>query len=338
MSETATVESAAPIAAPVENVEAASLSEHEATFSPEAREAPETDDDGEPVQRTRHRARSQQASPEDVAQIRDWSARARAAEEAAGIARNDGESERVYRLRVRTELAEAARQARSAPKYEPVRQSAPAASPVAPVAASHDATRPEPNEDEIGTKYQTYAEFTRAQAEWVWEQRDAARQRQAEQQQLQQSQQAQISSYQKRVDDFVAKQPDYNQVVQSAMNDFGAEFKIADPAFQVFLTHDNGPQMLYHLLTHPDQLAEMQALWEGKPASHANVALATRWLQSRVQAVSTGSVAPTPPVIPAPRPPNPVRTGPMKTGDELPGDDATLADHEKAFGKKYARR
>lgn len=338
MSETATVE-----AAPVENVESSSLSEHEATFSPEARnEAPvETDDDGEPVQRTRHRARSQQASPEDVAQIRDWSARARAAEEAAGIARNDGESERVYRLRVRTELAEAARQARSAPKPEPVRQSAPApvVAPAPTPAASTDApTRPEPSEDEIGTKYQTYAEFTRDQARWVIEQDRAEQARAAEQQQLQQSQQAQISSYQQRVNAFVAKQPDYNEVVQAAMADFGADFKIAEPAFQVFLTHDNGPQMLYHLLTHPDQLAEMQALWEGKPASHANVALATRWLQSRVQAVSTGSVAPTPPVIPAPRPPNPVRTGPMKTGDELPSDTDSLSKHEKAFAPWSRKR
>ena len=34
-------------------------------------------------------------------------------------------------------------------------------------------TRPEPSEDEIGTKYKTYAEFTRDQARWVNEQEQA---------------------------------------------------------------------------------------------------------------------------------------------------------------------
>ena len=53
----------------------------------------------------------------------------------------------------------------AAPRQEP-----PAPTRVEPQPAAPQYTRPEPTEDDIGAKYKTYAEFTRDQALWVWEQ------------------------------------------------------------------------------------------------------------------------------------------------------------------------
>ncbi len=53
-------------------------------------------------------------------------------------------------------------------------RTAPAREEPPPVAAKPEPTRPKPTEDEIGTKYQTYADFTEDLAEWKWEQKQAA--------------------------------------------------------------------------------------------------------------------------------------------------------------------
>lgn len=325
------------------------LAEHEAAFGPvdpsldgDAREKAEAS-----KQRIRHRANSQKAGPDDVAAINQWTARAKAAEDAAGIARKDGESERVYRLRVRAELAErhtrppqAVPQAQSpAPEPQPPRQPAPAAAPQ-PAASAAEPTRSKPVEDEVGTRYATYAEFVEDLADWKSEQRDAARQRERdEQEQRAQHERGQQEfaqahqTYQTRLAEFVKTHPDF----QTRLTQLGS-ITFPPAAFKAILHHEQGPAFVYHLLQHPDQLTEMLFLMEGKPLTEDNVAHATRWLQSRAQAGTTGSAAPTPPRSFGPRPPNPVRTGPHQTSEELPGDDASLAEHEHAFGKRRARR
>ncbi len=103
----------------------------------------------------------------------------------------------------------------------------------------------------------------------------------------------------------------------------------------MLLTADNGPAIVYHLLAHPDQLAEMYALWDGKPLTEQSVALATRWLSNRVSAGTTGAATAAIPVARTPKPPTPVRTGPMQTGTSPPGDGASLSDHEAFY---HARR
>lgn len=104
------------------------------------------------------------------------------------------------------------------------------------------------------------------------------------------------------------------------------------------LLHDKGPELVYYLLRHPDQLAEMTLLTDGRPVNDQTVAIATRWLTSRAQAAPTGSTAPSAPKqFTVPRPPNPVQTGPMSTGDELPDDSSSLAEHEQAFTRGKRR-
>lgn len=326
----------------------ASLSEHEAAFGPvdpslegEARDKAEAT-----KQSIRHRAKSQQAKPDDVAEIQQWSARARAAEDAAGIERKPNESERVYRLRVRAELAErhgkpAPQQQQQAPPQQRQAELPPAPKPHPPQPAAAEPTRAKPNEDEVGTgKYATYAEFVEDLADWKSEQRDAARQKesqdrdqQAQTERGQQEWNKAHEDYRGRLAKFVETHQDYERLLAEHRH-----INLPPAAYQAVVTHEQGPAFVYHLLQHPDQLTEMLLLMDGKPATAEYVAHATRWLTSRVQAGITGSVGATPPRSVGPRPPNPVRTGSHSTGEEVPGDDSSLAEHEHAFGKRRARR
>ncbi len=172
--------------------------------------------------------------------------------------------------------------------------------------------------------------------EWKLEQREAKRAHEDQQRQQDHQRTLATQSYQQALESFGTKltefkqtHPDYDTLAQQHLQTF-----IPPSANKAILTHDNGPAFVYHLFTHPDVLAEMQFLMADRPPTDEYVALATRWLQSRIQAAPTGSVVPTPLKKAAPAPPNPVRTGPTRTADELPGDDASLAEHEKAFGRK----
>lgn len=319
-----------------------SLSEHIEAFGPidPSLKGDELEQVEEKREKIRHRAKSQQAPPEDTATINALTARLRAAESAAGISRNTGESDRVYNLRVRAELAEAARVSRTpAPASAVAPISAPPAVSQQQSAQTLQPTRAKPSVDEIGTKYPTYEDFTADQSLWVWEQQDQQRQhgefirqQSARQAELQRQWQQTHQTYGQRADAFAATHPDFTKLVTEHQG-----IQMPPALYHAIITVDNGPELLHYLLTRPDQLAEAVMLYRGADATEQNVALATRWLSHRAQAAHTGSVAPTPPLPPAPRPPNPVRTGPMTTSDDPPGDDSSLAQHMKAYGPKSRR-
>lgn len=104
------------------------------------------------------------------------------------------------------------------------------------------------------------------------------------------------------------------------------------------LESDNGAEILYALQRDDGERQRIAAL---PPVQQAEaLALLGHQLTAKraPQTGTTGAVAAAPLTPPAPRPPTPVRTGPMRTGEEPPGDDASIADHEKAFGVKGRRR
>ncbi len=332
----------APVAAPTDF----SLADHEAAFGavPPALKGDERAEFEEKREKIRHRAKSQQATPDDVKAINEWTARAKAAEDAAGIARNDGESERVYRLRVRAELAEAAKTRPASPPAVAATPSVPAASREQPANVQPWAmqgftpTRPEPKADDIGVKYALYEDFTRDQSAWVWEQNNAYQQAVQQQQSIQNVQRKAWddahASYRTKAQQFAATHPDFDTKIQESIRAHGGALNLPDPAYHAIVGGDNGPAFMYHLATHPDQLAEVVAMWDGKPPTPTNVALATSWLNTRAQAATTGSAAPTTPRNAPPPPPNPVRSGATKAADTLPGDDSSISAHERAFGPK----
>ena len=108
------------------------------------------------------------------------------------------------------------------------------------------------------------------------------------------------------------------------------------------LGDDNGAEMLYHLQTHPDDVARMQAL-EADPRKGIELAKALTLLSQRLSgspslAVVTGAAA-RPVIQPVSRPPTPVRTGAMRTSDEPPDPESvSLSGHTSFYGTPKSRR
>ncbi len=112
-----------------------------------------------------------------------------------------------------------------------------------------------------------------------------------------------------------------------------------------------GPLAAYLLAKDPERAAmtEETLIDPSNPAFPAAVAAMKRYLRalvasaqrsdsssSRAAAVVTGAAPTSSPKL-VPKPPTPVRTGAMKDADAVPGDDSSLADHERAFLPKRHR-
>lgn len=281
-------------------------------------------------ERVRHRARSQEASPEDVPRIQKFTKDLRERDEQ--LAARD---QRIAELEARlTPSSPPARDARTLGTA-----AVPAAEGEASRTAAPEPTRQKPSEDEVGTKYKKYEDFVEDLSDWKDEQREAkravaaqARQSQDNQALVQQAFYKGHEAYAAKLVEFRKTHPDYDALAKQHENT-----QMPPVAHAALLFHDNGPALVYYLFQHPDVLAEVHFVLDGKPLTHENVALATRWLTSRTQAATTGSAAPASPVTLGPRPPNPVRTGPMKTADDAPDDDdSSIANHEKWL--KHRRR
>jgi hypothetical protein len=249
----------------------------------------------------RHRAASQEATPADVPRIQSLTARLRAAE--------------AERDALKTRLVA------SAPAG-----TVPSSAPPSPPA-------PKPTSDQ----FQDYGEYIEALTDWKTDQKLAAaetkraeteRQRaaQAEQQRLQ-------SSWSERVTAAKTKYPDFEDV--ALLTDTAIpQGSLIDGWI---LEHKAGADVLYHLQKHPDELQDLlsRPLFE-QAESLALLSQRFNGHSSRTPAAATGSAA-AHSSTPAPRPPNPVRTGPIRASDEPPGDDASLADHEKYYVPRRRR-
>lgn len=334
----------APAASPIPQAPAESetLSDHEAQFGPGAQQASTADaDDDAPASAStddrdergqfkpkRHRAQSQKATPADVPRINALTKQLREAQE------------QLERFRSAPQTAPAAEQARTEARTDAPK---PVERPTQPDRfPSFDTWSAKP--ENAALDFDDYID-ARAdhRASMLWQKQvDTARQ-QYEQQQRTQAEQAVsgieaeiIKDFGARAQAFIAQTPDFQQVIAPIMN-----FDLTPLLKQVILEDDNGPKIAYALGSNPDLFHEIMFQTDGKPVSEQSVAILRRRLASltntRTQAAATGSAAAPEPRYIAPRPPNPVRTGPMKTGDDLPGDESSLAEHEKAFGSKRRR-
>lgn len=344
---TATPEPAA-LAAP-SIPEATTIAEHEAQLA--TLNTPDDGEDAAPVERTRHRARSQRATPDDVAQIAQLTKRLREAEDALNIERQPGESDRVYQLRRRAEVAELAKTKREleAAKPEPVVAAPAAVVPPKPTpdpapAAPSAFTEPEPKLEDFNNETDPYLALSRAWAKWdrrkehFETQQEAAKQEQTTAaQQAEAAQRAHyerlVTAYKTRATDFAKQTPDFDAVLKQA------EGRPVPPLLeQALLTADNGPQLVYTLAQQPLIHDEALLLTVGRPIDEYAVASTQRWLTQRLSAVTTGSATAPSPTAPVPRPLNPVRTGPMSPADEPPKDGHSLREHERFWSPKGRRR
>jgi hypothetical protein len=255
----------------------------------------------------RHRAKSQQASAEDAPRIRELTAARRQAEE------------RATALEARLAALE---QQRTTP-------AAPAQTPPPPQPQARQTTPENAEPVDTDPKYEgNYGAFLTDHARWAA--RDEYRRaREAEQQQAQTQQR--LGTFVQRLDATKAKYQDFERVAfapvpwneQSAIHEF-------------ILDDDNGPDVLYHLQSHPQERDEILRMPPIKQVSRLTL-LSQRFSSPTSEAAGSNGAAPvTKPVILPPKPPTPLRTEAQRATPALPATDGSLsiADHAKAFGPK----
>ncbi len=334
---------AAVEAPPADSSGEGSLSDHEASYSPEARVEPAADDDAPADDRAadgrfakRHRAASQRADADDVPAISEHTKRIKEIEASLGadIARKDGESERVYNLRRRRELLE--RQS-TAPVAAPTPTAPPQPAP-RQIPQQSQAIQPSfPTSEQFFTAYPdaTWEDYTDARSDWRYELRAQQAREQAAAESAQRTAQERSAKYTAALPAVKQKYPDFDAVV-TVPNPY------ASPTLtQAIMASAHGPDIAYLLAKDPELLAELNA---DTIEFHASaIAPMRRYLDSlvagqrsptpstRTAAGPTGAaLALAPP--PAPRPPTPVRTGTIAVPDTPPtDDDMSLSAHERAF-------
>jgi hypothetical protein len=307
---------------PVTQPDESSLSDHEASYSREARiDARESDEQATPAETvtqtverdkegkfakpSRHRAPKDVAGPADVPRIRELTRKLREAEAEV--------------VKLRTPAASPGTAAAS-PSAEPVAK------------PSWKAF-----EEQIGEKYPDWGSAQDAYNDARDEYREQQAKKDSASSQLttadtaaKDARKAVLEDYHARVTEFAKAHPDFQQKLDAA-----GDLTLPPVLTEMLITADNGPDLVYHLATHPDVLDEIALLAVNLPVNEQSVALLHRRLTKvTAQAVNTGSVAGTLKSLTPPRPPNPVRTGPMNTGDDPPGDESSLAEHEKAYGRR----
>lgn len=347
----------APAADPPPTDDGGSLSEHEAAFV--TPETPESTDDTPAVRddttgrfKPRHRAASQQADTDDIPTINAHTKRIKDAEARLGadIVKQSGESERAFTLRRRAELLE--RQA-AAPAPVARREEPP---PVVAAEPAKPAVKPDaPPEKFTFPTWEKFAEAhpTVSYDEWELERfaaydawkdaRSAGADISARVREALAVERARLT-VEEAVDATHAKgreaYPDFDTVKASgagAKVNLGPDDATAFRRVALIYQHPQSEHLQYAIMKDgalAQKLAGLDDISFGLEL--ATIVATQRPPSPRSAAVSTGS-APAPVRSPAPRPPNPGRTGSMHAADDPPGEDSSLAAHE-SFYVKPARR
>ena len=301
--------------------------------------------------RPRHRAKSQQASADDAAAIAAETKRLREAEAAIGITRKDGESERVYQLRARAEIAELAKTAKAKPvETAPVVSATPERAVLAqPAGAFSEA---EPTLEQFKGQDDPYAAWQRALSRYD-RRKDAFDEQQAtvrERATLSQKAQADefngyVETEQKahagRLTTYVTANPDAKALMEAeAKKPIDQQIALPIAMRAAIELSPQGPQFIHELLKDPTFADDLFLLTDGKgigdPRVDPLVAVVRRRLLQRVQAATAGSAVPARQTTVAPRPPNPARTVPQ-TPREKPSTDTpgSLAEHRQRFPTRH---
>jgi len=295
----------------------------------------------------RRRAKSHQADPDDVPAIAALTKQLRDAEDAIKIERKEGESDRVFQLRKRAEIAKLATERKAAPEVrpEPVREAPPAAAVVAQPSAF---TEKEPTLDQFASEADPYAAWQRALARYD-RRKDAF---EASQEAQKSTFRAQEETFNREINDGIRAHAQRAQALADSRPDVKALFAAEaakPPSEQIQLTlavrgaiefHERGPEMVVALLQNPELADELFLLTTGRavgdPRTDSLVATVRRRLLQRISGAPSGSPAPSRPVKLAPRPPNPERTVPQTPRDSSPSEaPGSLAEHRRQFPVRH---
>lgn len=314
-----------PIPAAPAVEESSSLSDHEAQFGPGAGESEPESDATESTERDRggrYKSRNSRATAEDVPRIQALTAKARTAE--------------AERDALKAEKAE--REKVTAPAPAPPTQAGTAAPRPAPVQSSpqQPVSQTFPTYEQFvaieGYEQATYEDYVDARADWRFSLRRAAERQQEAAEREHKTTTERVTAHQQRVTAAKGKYTDWDAVVSN-------DVPISRVLHDAILASEHSADLQYYLGQHREDCAALAQ--ESSEYSSSAVAAMRRYLDTLIApstparnvAAPTGSaLALVPP--PAPRPPNPVRTGTQTPADTPPGDEDSLAAHEKYYGRK----
>lgn len=320
-----------------------SILEHAKAHSPEARQARAAETPDETADRearehhsqqqrrekdngqwkpgkVRHRAQSQQASPEDVPRIRELTARnndltgrlAAAEGELAKIRHSGGSATQIARAEQKVEQAE-----------RKVEQAAP---------STFREQEPDENDPKFGGDYGKYLRAVSG-----YEGRKASHdfregeRHQANQAQQHQREQQSLRSFGEKIDRGKGKYQDFEQVA------LGPTRIPTGGVIDAFISEDDATDDLLYYLNHPKNAKEVDELLGASELQQVKrLSLLSQRLSSppSAQAAKTGSAAGrTQQIVLPPRPPNPVRTEAQRASDGPPPTDGSLSvmGHAKHF-------
>lgn len=271
----------------------------------------------------RHRAASQQASPEDVPRIRELTAKQRAAEEKA---------ERLER-----ELAEY-RQRMAAPQ-QPIQEQRQPERPAPPPQTQQanpwdDPNDPKPKDDDA--KYvDNYGEYLDDRAMWAG--RAEARRLEFMRWQHHQAQQH-IQTWTERANAVKAEHPDFEEVLNQANQNPAIRWhhNKGTPLDRYIQFAPSGPKLLYHLQTNPAELDSLNRM-DGFQQMETLALLSQRLLSNTPQAAGSPSgAAPRAQIELAPKPSTPLRTEAQRVSSPPP-TDGSLPIRQHAVKFKVGR-
>src|SRR5882672_4014092 len=230
---------------PVDTPDESPLAAHEAAFGTIKADVPAAPSE---APQGRHRAASQKARPSDVEDIATFTRRLKEAEEAIPIERKDGESERVYNLRRRAEIAELAKRGAQPvatippPKAEPT----PIPEVLKPVELGAKPTWAQ-YEQKIGSQYATWGEaqdaYVDARDDWKETKGQAAKAEESGKSREQAAYaevKARSDGYAKSLDTYVKAHPDRAAAFQGIP-------QVSPLMLEAIWSMDNAPDVVYTL-------------------------------------------------------------------------------------------
>ncbi|HJP60594.1 MAG TPA: hypothetical protein VJ865_11355 [Gemmatimonadaceae bacterium] len=273
--------------------------------------------------RQRHRARSQQASPEDVPRI-------------AALTKQLRETQAQFEAfkREREEAQAAAKKVAPPPER-----------PKLPDASAVKFEDKEPDINDFADQPDPYASWLRAVSAYDRKKEAFERYQERLKQHTEQSTKQHDENFKKWTEERQAEHDArLSAYLKTAPDAVAMMDKIKDmPVTPIIVAaielSEQGPQFMHALAKNPELVDELYMLTDGKqvgdPLNNPLVAIVQRRLSARMQAAQVGSAAqPVKTYTPAPRPLNPLRTAPQTPSDQLPDDDDSLEAHERAFVAK----
>ncbi len=275
------------------------------------------------------------ARPEEREEIGTLTKRLRDAEEATGIKRKPNESNRVYDLRLRTELAERLRDVQKPKAVEPERRAEPVTLP-----SVGEFTEKEPTIEQFKDEADPATAYFRALSRYENKLADheakveAAKTASTEiEGKIKAYWHHQATQHAARLDAAIKVTPDLRAKLEAI-----GDKPLSPILFGAIQIHPESVKLMTALADHPDLHDELFLLTDGKPINDPTrnplVGIVQRRLLAKAQTVQSPERSPKPEWKPPAPPPTPVRTQPIAIAK--PEQDS--GDSIMAHARKYHRK